>query len=75
MTIESTLNVDYTTYQCIAKNKLGEDSHVIELVNPSLPDPPQNLIVTRKDYRTIRMQVGCSRENIPTLHYLLLVDF
>jgi len=53
LTIESVLNSDYTVYQCIANNALGEDSHNISLTSPNIPDPPLNLEVTMKDYKTV----------------------
>ena len=57
MTIESVLNSDYTVYKCIASNALGEDSHNISLTSPNIPDPPLNLEVTMKDYKTVRLKV------------------
>ena len=57
LTIESVLNSDYTTYQCIASNALGEDGHNISLTSPNIPDPPLNIEVTMKDYKTVRLKV------------------
>lgn len=56
LTIESIQEGDFADYKCVAKNDLGEDSHTISLVQPGLPDPPHNLVVTRHNYKTIRLQ-------------------
>ena len=34
---------DYGEYVCRAANRLGEDSHRVDLVRPSVPDPPLQL--------------------------------
>ena len=62
LTIESVLNSDYTVYQCIATNALGEDIHNITLTSPNIPDPPLNLEVAMKDYKTVRLKVRKSKE-------------
>ena len=58
MIIESVLNSDYTDYQCVAENELGEDRHNISLTSPSVPDPPEDLEVVMKDYKTVMLRVG-----------------
>lgn len=56
LTIESVLNSDYTVYQCIATNALGQDEHNISLTSPNIPDSPLNLEVSMKDYRTVTLK-------------------
>lgn len=56
LTIESVLNTHYNTYQCIASNSLGEDSLNISLHHKTIPDPPVNLEVTMKDYKTVQLK-------------------
>ena len=58
LTIESVLNTHYNTYQCIASNSLGEDSLNISLHHKTIPDPPVNLEVTMKDYKTVQLKVN-----------------
>jgi len=54
--IESVLNSDYTVYQCVANNTLGQDRHNISLTSPNIPDPPLNLEVKMVDYKTVRLK-------------------
>ena len=68
LTIESVLNTHYNTYQCIASNSLGEDSLNISLHHKTIPDPPVNLEVTMKDYKTVQLKVN---KNL----YKLLTNF
>lgn len=56
LTIQYVNKGDYTTYECIAENKLGEDRHNISLRMPSTPDPPTNLLVTKLDYQTVQLE-------------------
>ena len=57
LVIESVLNTHYHTYQCIASNSLGEDSLNISLHHKTIPDPPVNLEVSMKDYKTVQLKV------------------
>ena len=53
-------NKHYNTYQCIASNRLGEDSFNISLQHKTIPDPPINLEVIMKDYKTVQLKVRIS---------------
>ena len=74
MTIESVLNSDYTVYQCIATNALGQDEHNISLTSPNIPDSPLNLEVSMKDYRTVTLKV-LIQANITFLKVLTDIDY
>ena len=67
LVIESVLNMHYNTYQCVASNSLGEDSFNISLQQKTIPDPPVNLEVIMKDYKTVRLKV----KSYKCLHKLL----
>merc|ERR1712012_29937 len=56
LTIESVYNAHYTSYQCFANNTLGEDRFNISLTTKSIPEPPVNLEVTKKDYKTVQLK-------------------
>jgi len=56
LTIESVLNYHYTTYQCVAKNELGTDTFNISLTTNSIPEPPVNLEVKKKDHKTVELK-------------------
>ena len=62
--IESVLNTHFHTYQCIASNSLGEDSLNISLHHKTIPDPPVNLEVTMKDYKTVQLKVRTSMSQL-----------
>ena len=62
LTIESVYNSHYTTYQCLASNDLGEDEFNISLTTKSTPEPPVNLEVSMKDYKTVQLKVSCDQD-------------
>lgn len=54
--IESALFADYTIYECTAENELGEDKFNISLTSPRVPEPPQNLEVSKVDHNAVRLK-------------------
>ena len=62
LTIESVYNSHYTTYQCLASNDLGEDEFNISLTTKSTPEPPVNLEVSMKDYKTVQLKVSADQD-------------
>ncbi|XP_037073212.1 nephrin-like [Pollicipes pollicipes] len=46
---------DYGDYDCAATNRLGSDSHTVELVLPSVPDPPLDLRVLNASSETVSL--------------------
>jgi len=56
LNIESALNADYTKYECRAENELGDDKFNISLVPPSIPEPPQNLELSKLDHNSVQMK-------------------
>ncbi|XP_037073378.1 nephrin-like [Pollicipes pollicipes] len=46
---------DYGAYSCTATNRLGSDTHTVQLVLPSVPDPPLDLRVLNVSSQAITL--------------------